>query len=195
MALFGHLVSSRLPSRCGRFTLDAFESGREEQPHLALWNAGVRYEVVNVRIHSECLTGDVFGSTRCDCGEQLSTSLKHIEEHGGVLIYLRQEGRGIGLVNKLKAYNLQDEGFDTIVANHQLGFDTDLRNYEAAIAILKHFGIKRINLMTNNPEKLDAFENSGVQVESRIPIVISPVADNERYLRAKKDGMGHMLEL
>ena len=173
--------------------MDAFDSGREEQPHLVLHNAGVGADVVNVRIHSECITGDVFGSTRCDCGEQLSASLNYIAEHGGVLIYLRQEGRGIGLVNKLKAYNLQDEGFDTIVANHQLGFATDLRNYEAAIALLKHYGIQRINLMTNNPEKLDAFENSGIHVESRIPIVISPVADNERYLQTKKDGMGHML--
>jgi 3,4-dihydroxy 2-butanone 4-phosphate synthase/GTP cyclohydrolase II len=195
MPLFGHLVSSRLPTNYGQFVMDAFESGKEEQPHLALHNGGIRSDVVNVRIHSECITGDVFGSTRCDCGEQLSTSLKHIEQNGGLLIYLRQEGRGIGLVNKLKAYNLQDEGFDTILANHQLGFATDLRNYEAALAILKHFGITRINLMTNNPEKLDAFENSGIQVESRIPIVISPVADNERYLQTKKDGMGHMLGL
>ncbi len=175
--------------------MEAFDSGREEQPHLALHNEGIRGDIVNVRIHSECITGDVFGSTRCDCGEQLSASLKYIEQHGGVLIYLRQEGRGIGLVNKLKAYNLQDEGFDTIVANHQLGFATDLRSYEAAITILKSFGIQRINLMTNNPEKLDAFENSGIHVESRIPIVISPVADNERYLQTKKDGMGHMLGL
>jgi GTP cyclohydrolase II len=195
MSLFSHLVSSRLPTEHGQFVMDAFESGREEQPHLALRNEGISKAVVNVRVHSECITGDVFGSTRCDCGEQLSTSLNYIEENGGVLIYLRQEGRGIGLVNKLKAYNLQDEGFDTIVANHQLGFATDLRSYEAAIAILKHFGIARINLMTNNPEKLDAFENSGIHVESRIPIVISPVADNERYLQTKKDGMGHMLGL
>jgi GTP cyclohydrolase II len=192
MALFGHLISSRLPSRCGRFTIDAFESGREEQPHLAIWNSGVRNAVVNVRIHSECITGDVFGSTRCDCGEQLSASSKFINENGGVLIYLRQEGRGIGLVNKLKAYNLQDEGFDTIAANHQLGFATDLRSYEAAIAILKHFGIERINLMTNNPEKLESFTNTGIQVIERIPVVISPVADNERYLLTKRDGMGHM---
>jgi len=193
MSLLNHLVSSRLPSMHGQFVIEAFDSGREEQPHLALHNGGMRSEVVNVRVHSECITGDVFGSTRCDCGEQLSESLKYIEQHGGVLIYLRQEGRGIGLVNKLKAYNLQDEGFDTIVANHQLGFATDLRSYEAAISILKHFEIQRINLMTNNPEKLDAFENSGIHIESRIPIIISPVADNERYLQTKKDGMGHMI--
>lgn len=193
MSLFSQLVSSRLPSKYGQFVIDAFDSGREEQPHLALHNAGVRSGVVNVRIHSECITGDVFGSIRCDCGEQLSASLQYIEQHGGVLIYLRQEGRGIGLVNKLKAYNLQDEGFDTIVANHQLGFATDLRNYDAAIAILKQLGIIRINLLTNNPEKLEAFENSGIYIESRIPVIISPVADNERYLQTKKDGMGHLI--
>jgi len=195
MSLFSHLVSSRLPAKHGQFVIDAFDSGKDDQPHLALRNEGIRSAVVNVRVHSECITGDVFGSTRCDCGEQLKSSLKYLEEHGGILVYLRQEGRGIGLVNKLKAYNLQDEGFDTIVANHQLGFATDLRSYEAAIAILKHFEIARINLMTNNPEKLGAFENSGIHVESRIPIVILPVADNERYLQTKKDGMGHMLGL
>ncbi len=193
MPLFSHLVSSRLPSAYGQFSMDAFDSGREEQPHLTLHNSGKEKEVVNVRIHSECITGDVFGSTRCDCGDQLKTSLNYIHEHGGMLIYLRQEGRGIGLVNKLKAYNLQDEGFDTIVANHQLGFATDLRSYEAAIAILQHFGIQRINLMTNNPEKLQAFEDSGIHIESRIPLVIQSIPDNERYLQTKKDGMGHMI--
>ena len=193
MSLFGHLVSSRLPSKYGQFVMDAFDSGVEEMPHLALRNDGFKADVVNVRIHSECITGDLFGSARCDCGDQLTTSLAYIEQHGGMLIYLRQEGRGIGLVNKLKAYNLQDEGFDTVVANHQLGFATDLRTYEAAIAILKHFGIERIHLMTNNPEKLEAFETSGISIESRIPLVIPSVAENERYLKTKKDDLGHML--
>ena len=173
--------------------MDAYDSGREEMPHIVLHNQGVRSEVVNVRIHSECLTGDVFGSTRCDCGEQLTASLKYIEQHGGMLIYLRQEGRGIGLVNKLKAYNLQDEGFDTIVANHQLGFETDLRSYDAAVTILKHYGVARINLMTNNPEKLEAFEDSGIHVESRIPVVTVLSSENERYLQTKKIDLGHML--
>lgn len=193
MSNFHHLVSSRLPSKYGSFVMDAFESGNEEMPHIVLRNDGVKADVVNVRIHSECITGDLFGSLRCDCGEQLKSSLKYMEEHGGMLIYLRQEGRGIGLVNKLKAYNLQDEGADTIEANHQLGFETDLRRYDAAIAVLKHFGIHLIHLMTNNPEKLEAFENSGIKIESRIPIVITPVADNERYLNTKKDGLGHLL--
>jgi len=110
-----------------------------------------------------------------------------------MLIYLRQEGRGIGLTNKLKAYNLQDEGADTIVANHQLGFETDLRTYEAAIAILKHHNVSRIHLMTNNPEKLEAFENSGIHVESRVPLVVPPVAENERYMQTKRNDLGHML--
>jgi GTP cyclohydrolase II len=193
MSLFSHLVSARLPSAYGQFVMEVFDSGREELPHIALHNEGVRNEVVNVRIHSECITGDLFGSTRCDCGEQLKASLNYIHEKGGVLIYLRQEGRGIGLVNKLKAYNLQDEGFDTIVANHQLGFATDLRNYDAAIAILKHFGIQRINLMTNNPEKLQAFEASGIHVKNRIALVIPSIPENERYLQAKKDSLGHMI--
>lgn len=194
MSLFSQLVSSRLPSKYGQFVIDAFDSGVEMMPHLAIHNGAIKSEIVNVRIHSECFTGDVFGSMRCDCGEQLATSLAYIEEHGGMLIYLRQEGRGIGLVNKLKAYNLQDDGADTIVANHQLGFATDLRTYEAAIAILKHFAITSINLMTNNPEKLEAFQNSGIQVASRIPVVIAPVNENARYFQTKKQGLGHLLD-
>jgi GTP cyclohydrolase II len=193
MSMFRHLVSSRLPSKYGQFSIEAFESGNDEMPHLAVFNAGVKADVVNVRIHSECITGDLFGSLRCDCGEQLKSSLQYIEEHGGMLIYLRQEGRGIGLTNKLKAYNLQDEGADTIVANHQLGFETDLRTYEAAIAILKHHNVSRIHLMTNNPEKLEAFENSGIHVESRVPLVVPPVAENERYMQTKRNDLGHML--
>lgn len=173
--------------------MDAFESGRPELPHLALRNQSGETEVVNVRIHSECMTGDVFGSTRCDCGEQLATSLRYIEEHGGVLVYLRQEGRGIGLVNKMKAYNLQDQGMDTIVANHHLGFHADLRTYETAIEILKHLGISRINLITNNPDKLDAFKASGITIESRIPILIDPRPENRTYLDTKKNALGHLL--
>ena len=187
------LVSSRLPTIYGEFTMDTFDSGREEMPHIVLRNRGCEADVVNVRIHSECLTGDVFGSTRCDCGEQLASSLRYIESNGGVLVYLRQEGRGIGLVNKLKAYNLQDQGMDTIVANHHLGFHADLRTYEEAIAILKHLGITRINLITNNPDKLDAFNNSGITIENRIPILIDPRPENRQYLTTKKVDLGHLL--
>ena len=187
------LVSSRLPTIYGEFVMDAFDSGRPEMPHLVLRNNRSEASVVNVRIHSECLTGDIFGSTRCDCGEQLATSLRYIEDHGGVLIYMRQEGRGIGLVNKMKAYNLQDQGMDTIVANHHLGFHADLRNYSEAIAVLKHLGITRINLITNNPEKLDAFEDSGITIENRIPILIDPRPENRQYLDTKKNALGHLL--
>ena len=187
------LVSSRLPTVYGEFVMDAFNSGRPEMPHLVLRNRGSESPIVNVRIHSECLTGDVFGSTRCDCGEQLATSLRYIEDHGGVLVYLRQEGRGIGLVNKMKAYNLQDQGMDTIVANHHLGFHADLRNYTEAIAILKQLGISKINLITNNPDKLDAFHESGITIENRIPILIDPRPENRTYLDTKKNALGHFL--
>lgn len=193
MSQTSFLVSSRLPTIYGEFVMDAFDSGRPEMPHLVLRNRGSESPIVNVRIHSECLTGDVFGSTRCDCGEQLATSLRYIEDHGGVLVYLRQEGRGIGLVNKMKAYNLQDQGMDTIVANHHLGFHADLRNYTEAIAILKHLGISRINLITNNPDKLDAFKASGITIEHRIPILIDPRPENRTYLDTKKNALGHFL--
>ena len=187
------LVSSRMPTVYGEFVMDAFDSGRPEMPHLVLRNKGSESPIVNVRIHSECLTGDVFGSTRCDCGEQLATSLRYVEDNGGVLVYLRQEGRGIGLVNKMKAYNLQDQGMDTIVANNHLGFEADLRGYNEAISILKHLGITRINLITNNPDKLDAFKESGITIENRIPILIDPRPENQTYLDTKKNNLGHFL--
>jgi GTP cyclohydrolase II len=188
------LVSSRLPSVHGDFRIMAFESGNAQMPHVVLSNIELASsEPVNVRIHSECMTGDVFGSTRCDCGEQLSGSLNYIERHGGLLIYLRQEGRGIGLVNKLRAYNLQDDGLDTIDANHALGFQTDARIYTAAIDILRELGITRIHLITNNPEKIEAFESSGIEVVSRIPIVVHATPENEAYLHAKRERLGHLI--
>ncbi len=188
------LVSSRLPSIYGEFTIQAFSSGREELPHLVLKNMDIREgAIINVRIHSECMTGDVFGSTRCDCGEQLASSMKYLEDHGGILVYLRQEGRGIGLVNKLKAYNLQDEGMDTIRANHALGFHTDERDYSAAIELLNSLGVSRIHLITNNPDKMDAFRNSPIEVVDRIPIMIEPRPENRHYLLTKKNALGHLL--
>lgn len=194
MSKHQHLVSSRLPTVFGEFIIEAFESGREELPHLVLSNLPDGYQgEINVRIHSECLTGDVFGSTRCDCGEQLASSMKYIEENHGLIIYLRQEGRGIGLVNKLKAYNLQDEGMDTIRANHALGFHADERKYDAAIDILKQLGIDSINLLTNNPDKLDAFENSGIVIHKRIPLMMEIRPENRHYLLTKKHAMGHLL--
>jgi 3,4-dihydroxy 2-butanone 4-phosphate synthase/GTP cyclohydrolase II len=144
-------------------------------------------------MHSECLTGDIFGSKRCDCGEQLDAALKMIGQEGGVLLYLRQEGRGIGLINKLKAYQLQDSGLDTAAANVHLGFPEDGRNYQMAIEILKQLNIPKIRLLTNNPLKVNALETHGVEIEARIPIVIPPQMENEFYLQTKKMRMGHLI--
>ena len=168
--------TANLPSRFGIFEIKAFKEGEKE--HLAIFKKPFG-EVVNVRIHSECPTGDAI-------------SLKYIEEHGGMVIYLRQEGRNIGLLNKVNAYHLQDEGLDTIEANHQLGFKADERTYEIVDFILKHFGIEKINLLTNNPKKLSGLKC--VQIVSRVPIVIHANKFNENYLRVKKEQMGHMLD-
>jgi GTP cyclohydrolase II len=191
-----HLVSSRLPTVYGGFIMEAFDSGKEEQPHLVLKNIGEvdKLDFVNVRIHSECITGDLFGSTRCDCGEQLAASMKYIERNGGVLIYLRQEGRGIGLVNKLKAYNLQDEGMDTVESNLALGFHADERDFNVAIEILDFLGVKRIKLLTNNPDKMKVFNNTGIDVLERIPLMIEAREENRQYLFTKKNSLGHHLD-
>jgi 3,4-dihydroxy 2-butanone 4-phosphate synthase/GTP cyclohydrolase II len=188
------LVESRLPTVHGIFRMIAFKSDYTDFPHLALVSGDIENtEVVNVRIHSECMTGDVFSSVRCDCGEQLNTSMSTFSKEGGILIYLRQEGRGIGLVNKMKAYNFQDEGMDTIEANHALGFHTDERDFSSAIQILLDLEIKKINLFTNNPEKVSSFDDSGVAEIQRKEIEIEPRKENERYLRTKLKGMGHFL--
>lgn len=179
---------ANLPSRFGSYKLKAFKEGEKE--HLAVYKEPFG-EVVNVRIHSECLTGDAIGSLKCDCRDQLEASLKYIENHGGMVIYLRQEGRNIGLLNKINAYSLQDQGFDTIKANHQLGFKTDERTYEIVDEILSHFGIKKINLLTNNPEKLMGLKC--VEIVSRVPIQIKANEFNKEYLRVKKEQMGHIL--
>jgi len=189
------LVTSFLPTIYGKFTVTAFRSAFEDFPHLALYNCKWKSgDVVHVRIHSECMTGDVFSSVRCDCGEQLAASMKYLEDFGGVLIYLRQEGRGIGLVNKLTAYNLQDEGMDTIRANHALGFHADERNYSDAVDILTALNISKIHLLTNNPDKVDVFKDSRVQVVSRIPLEIDPRPENRQYLKTKKESMGHLFD-
>lgn len=190
------LADSGLPTVYGEFEMIAYDSGKEDFPHVVLHNVSLdTNEALNVRVHSECMTGDLFGSVRCDCGEQLDTSMQYFQKNGGLLIYLRQEGRGIGLVNKMKAYNLQDEGMDTIKANHALGFHTDERDYSAAIEILKDLGIKKINLLTNNPEKIDAFEGSEVDVLQRIQIEIAPRKENHGYLKTKQKDMGHFMDL
>lgn len=164
------------------------------QPHLALVHSRTQMsEAVPVRIHSECLTGDLFHSLKCDCGEQLHASLDYIQEHGGILIYLRQEGRGIGLINKLQAYNLQAQGLDTIEANVHLGFKPDQRDFGISVQILEDLHVSVIDLLTNNPEKISAIDESSIQLRSRIPVVIPPLSENEKYMEVKAKIMGHLL--
>ena len=189
-------VHSNIPTAYGQWFIDAYaDTAADLMPHLAIYPPGLNpEEVVVVRVHSECLTGDLLHSQRCDCGPQLERSLAVISKENGVLIYLRQEGRGIGLINKLKAYNLQDEGLNTIDANHQLGFETDERTYEIASFILKDLGIRRIKLLTNNPEKVSSLVEQGIEIVDRIPIMIEPNIENEAYLQVKRDVMGHLLD-
>ena len=186
-----------IPSRFGSFNMLVYaENSNERMPHIAFVAEGFDpNQPVAVRIHSECMTGDVFGSRRCDCGEQLDASLRIAAERGGVVIYLRQEGRGIGLINKLKAYNLQDLGLNTAEANTHLGFDVDARQYDCAVFMLQDLGIQRIELITNNPLKVEALRRSPIEVVGRIPIVIPPQADSRGYLQTKQDLMGHLLGL
>ncbi len=189
-------VSTRLPTQYGPFTVHAYEASPRHGSPLALV-CGQLQEVTAplVRIHSECLTGDLFGSTRCDCGAQLATAMEVIQRAGhGVLIYLRQEGRGIGLVNKLRAYNLQDRGLDTVEANLALGFQADHRDYQAAVAILADLQIKTIRLLTNNPDKLAQFTDSPIRVAARVPLAIRPTHENRQYLQTKRDRLGHLLD-
>ncbi len=186
-------VKARLPTPQGNFEIIAYaDSANEAMPHLAFVRQGTDVtKATLVRVHSECLTGDIFGSKRCDCGDQLSTALGKIGEESGVLIYLRQEGRGIGLINKLRAYNLQDDGLDTAEANTHLGFEIDARQYDIALTILEDLGIKKINLLTNNPLKVRALEKAGITIEQRVPLIIPSQAENERYFETKRRLMGH----
>ncbi len=177
-----------LPTKYGNFKIQSFKEGSKE--HLVLFTEKLP-EIPIVRIHSECLTGDALGSLKCDCGDQLQYALKTINEKGGILIYLRQEGRGIGLFNKVNAYHLQDKGFDTVEANHQLGFEADMRDFSIVEKILKHFNIKKIKLLTNNPKKIFTFKE--IEVIERIPIKMKSNPYNEFYLNTKKEKMGHLL--
>ncbi len=189
-------VSTRMPTQCGEFTVHAYEEPATQATHLALVCGDVSGALAPlVRIHSECMTGDLFGSVRCDCGQQLTHAMQAMQHEGaGVLIYLRQEGRGIGLINKLRAYNLQDTGFDTVDANLELGFKADHRDYKAAVAILEDLQVRTIRLLTNNPEKLAGFEGSQVRVLERIPLNVQPNDENLHYMRTKRDRLGHLLD-
>jgi 3,4-dihydroxy 2-butanone 4-phosphate synthase / GTP cyclohydrolase II len=199
------IESVKLPTRWGDFQLYAYQSVVDAQPHLALCKGGigdldkdgkpiVHEEPVLVRVHSECLTGDVFGSARCDCGPQLSTAMQMIEKEGkGVLVYLRQEGRGIGLANKLHAYALQERGLDTVEANQRLGLPVDKRDYGIGSQILRDLGLRKIRIMTNNPKKIYGIEGYGLTVVEEVPIRIEAGEHNRGYLDTKKEKMGHKL--
>jgi len=179
---------ANLPSRFGDFRVKAFKEGEKE--HLVIYAKDLE-ETPIVRVHSECLTGDAIGSLKCDCRDQLEYALSLIDEKGGMVIYLRQEGRNIGLLNKINAYALQDKGLNTVEANHQLGFAADERTYEIVTFILHHFGIKKIKLLTNNPDKINSI--SDVEIVERIPIIMKTNKYNEDYLDVKRNEMGHML--
>jgi len=189
-------AQSNIPTDFGMFTVYAFSEHEDDwKPHL-VWvaeNTDIR-KTVNVRFHSECITGEIFHSKKCECGQQLDAAMKYMSENGGMIIYLRQEGRNIGIINKLRAYALQEKGFDTVEANLKLGLPADGRNFGVAVDMLKILEVKEINLLTNNPDKLKSLENSGIVLNSRVPLEIASNEVNESYLAKKKDYFGHLLE-
>jgi GTP cyclohydrolase II len=192
------VAEADFPTRFGRFRVYGFEAIRptetEEALALAAGNLSPELGPALVRIHSQCMTGDVFHSLRCDCRSQLELALDQIvQEERGLLIYEHQEGRGIGLLNKLRAYELQDRGLDTVEANEELGFDADLRDYALPAAILEYFHVSQVRLLSNNPAKVAALENAGIQVVERAPIVVPPLETTAEYLRAKREKLGHLI--
>lgn len=194
--LVQRLVEVEMPTAYGNFQLAAYEEVLTGEVHLALAKGGpfAEDEPVLVRVHSQCVTGDIFGSARCDCGEQLARAMQQVERQGrGVVLYMKQEGRGIGLINKLKAYKLQEEGMDTVEANEALGFKPDHRDYGTGCQILRDLGVRKLRLMTNNPTKRIGLEGYGLEIVERVPIEVTPGAHNARYLETKRDRMGHQI--
>ena len=185
-----------IPTKWGVFTIFTYgEQEDDPMPHLALVHKKlVSYENVLVRIHSECITGDLFGSARCECGAQLQQSLDAIGIEGGIVIYLRQEGRGIGIIQKLKAYQLQDQGLDTVEANVQLGHAPDERTFDLGVQILEDLGVRSIRLLTNNPDKIQAIEASAMKLIERVPLIVAPSKHNQEYMQTKKEILGHLLD-
>lgn len=189
-------AQSNIPTDFGMFTVYAFSEHEDNwNPHL-VWVAKKTdfSKTVNVRFHSECITGEIFHSKKCECGQQLDAAMKYMSEKGGMIIYLRQEGRNIGIINKLRAYALQEKGYDTVEANLKLGLPADGRNFDIAVEMLKILKVKEINLLTNNPDKIKSLENSGITLNHRVPLEIESNEVNESYLSKKKDYFGHLLE-
>jgi GTP cyclohydrolase II len=189
-------AEANVPTDDGNFRMIALsEDVSDWMPHMAIIAENTNFEEpVNVRFHSECITGEVFHSKKCECGQQLDAAMKYMHQHGGIIVYLRQEGRNIGIINKLKAYALQEKGFDTVEANLKLGLPADDRNFSVAIDILNILEVKNINLLTNNPEKMKVVENSNIHLNKRIPLQIDSTNESESYLKVKKDFFGHLLE-
>ncbi len=194
--LIEKVADAELPTKWGRFRIIGYKDILTGEVHVALVKGNIKEkDNILVRVHSECLTGDVFGSFRCDCGDQLHKAMEIINKEGvGVLLYMRQEGRGIGLENKLKAYELQDQGYDTVEANEKLGLPADLRDYGIGAQILVDLGVRNIRLMTNNPKKIVGLEGFGLKIVERIPIVVKPRPENLRYLKVKKEKLGHIFD-
>ncbi len=191
------VAEARLPTEFGEFRIAGYKSLISDEEFVCVFKGDLdENSAIPVRIHSQCLTGDVFHSTKCDCGQQLQSAMKTIEKEGrGVIVYQHQEGRGIGIINKIRAYALQDKGADTIEANLRLGFEVDSREYEQCVEILRDLGVRKIKAMSNNPDKLRAMRNGGLEIVERVPIEFKPSKDTQKYLSVKKFQMGHLLNL